>query len=49
MGKEIESYQFICDILTVLVGYVEIDKFKMEKQLQYYSMMKNIISYEISL
>ncbi|CAD8056925.1 unnamed protein product [Paramecium sonneborni] len=49
VGKEIESYQFICDILTVLVGYVEIDKFKMEKQFQYYNMIKNIISYEINL
>ncbi|CAD8137699.1 unnamed protein product [Paramecium octaurelia] len=49
VGKEIESYQFICDILTVLVGYVEIDKFKGEKQYQYYCMIKNIISYEISL
>ncbi|CAD8144958.1 unnamed protein product [Paramecium octaurelia] len=46
VGKEIESYQFICDILTVLVGYVEIDKFKVEKQYQYYSMIKNIISYQ---
>ncbi|CAD8144880.1 unnamed protein product [Paramecium pentaurelia] len=49
VGKEIESYQFICDILTVLVGYVEIDKFKVEKQYQYYSMIKNIISYQIHL
>ena len=28
MGAEIESLQFICDIITVILGYIEIDKFK---------------------
>lgn len=28
MGQEIESLQFICDIITVILGYIEIDKFK---------------------
>lgn len=26
--KDIENMQFICDILTVLLGYIEIDRFK---------------------
>ena len=26
--KEIESIQFICDIITVILGYIEIDEFK---------------------
>ncbi|CAD8079600.1 unnamed protein product [Paramecium sonneborni] len=48
-AKDIENMQFICDILTVLLGYIEIDKFKLEKQTNYYKLAKNLIQYEIHL
>ncbi|CAD8158122.1 unnamed protein product [Paramecium pentaurelia] len=47
--KDIENMQFICDILTVLLGYIEIDKFKLEKQNNYYKIAKRLIQYEIQL
>ncbi|CAD8163391.1 unnamed protein product [Paramecium octaurelia] len=47
--KDIENMQFICDILTVLLGYIEIDKFKLEKQQNYYRLAKSLIQYEIQL
>ncbi|KAM3139233.1 hypothetical protein pb186bvf_008643 [Paramecium bursaria] len=48
-NKDIENIQFICDILTVLLGYIEIDRFKVEKQTVYYTMIKKIIQFEIEL
>ncbi|CAD8077497.1 unnamed protein product [Paramecium sonneborni] len=47
--KDIENMQFICDILTVLLGYIEIDKFKLEKQQNYYRLAQSLIKYEIQL
>ena len=32
IGKELESVQFLCDIVTVILGYVEIDRFKVPKK-----------------
>eukprot|EP00828_Plagiopyla_frontata_P022839 TRINITY_DN2940_c0_g1_i1.p3 TRINITY_DN2940_c0_g1~~TRINITY_DN2940_c0_g1_i1.p3 ORF type:complete len:125 (+),score=30.93 TRINITY_DN2940_c0_g1_i1:127-501(+) len=48
MGAEIESLQFICDIITVILGYIEIDKFKNEKANEYYSLLKKMAYLEKS-
>jgi len=31
-NKDIESLTLICDIMTVILGYIEIDNFKLEKE-----------------
>jgi hypothetical protein len=40
--KEIDQIQFLLDIMTVIIGYVEIDKFKVEKEVKYYDMLKEM-------
>lgn len=44
--KEQESINFICDILTVILGYIEIDNFKKEKHIEYFELMKNMANLE---
>jgi len=39
--------QFLLDIITVILGYVEIDKFKAEKEGKYYDMLREMASFEI--
>eukprot|EP00828_Plagiopyla_frontata_P035368 TRINITY_DN4642_c0_g1_i2.p1 TRINITY_DN4642_c0_g1~~TRINITY_DN4642_c0_g1_i2.p1 ORF type:complete len:338 (+),score=85.03 TRINITY_DN4642_c0_g1_i2:373-1386(+) len=47
VGAEIEQLQFICDIITVILGYIEIDKFKEEKSEGYFKLLKDISVQEI--
>lgn len=40
--KDVANLQFICDIITVILGYVEIDRFKKEKAETYYRLLKQM-------
>merc|ERR1712137_73928 len=37
--SDYEKIQFICDIITVVIGYIEIDKFKDAKMKSFYEVM----------
>lgn len=39
----------MCDVITVIIGYVEIDKFKADKEVQYYETLKEMARLEIDL
>lgn len=48
-NKDIENLSLICDIVTVILGYIEIDRFKKEKEAHYYLVVKQIAKFEFEL
>jgi len=46
-SKDIENLTFIVDIITALIGCVEVDRFKSEKENKYYYMLKSFAQFEL--
>lgn len=38
--------QFLCDLIVVILGYLEIVRFKIEKEQNYFIMIKKLATYE---
>eukprot|EP00828_Plagiopyla_frontata_P006602 TRINITY_DN12917_c0_g1_i1.p1 TRINITY_DN12917_c0_g1~~TRINITY_DN12917_c0_g1_i1.p1 ORF type:complete len:176 (-),score=41.62 TRINITY_DN12917_c0_g1_i1:144-671(-) len=47
LQSEIQTVQFICDIITVILGYLEIQKFKEQKTSWYFNLMRRMAILEV--
>lgn len=46
---DLENYILLGDLITVIIGYIEIDKFKNEKQYRYYNVMQVVSNMQYNL
>jgi hypothetical protein len=47
--KELDDIVLLIDLITLILGYIEIDKFKVEKQKKYYDALIKISLTETNL
>ncbi|KAL4508554.1 hypothetical protein ABPG72_003858 [Tetrahymena utriculariae] len=46
---ELENYSLLADLITVIIGYIEVDKFKNQKQNRYYNIMQRVSNLQYNL